>query len=417
VDTALEEDLDPPQFDYFRHQASLLLPGDRLILVVPSPTWLKRSPASETGARNIAADKLDIIMGLPAKEGRDVDIPLLVSGDLHYYARHQQRMGHGLRHYIVCGGGGAFGLGTLQVPHCIEVPGPQAAETSCSLQATFPDARESVGLRRGALKFPMQNPAFTAMLAAAQAIILWLLANSSPGWLGQLVRSETSFGELCALMARALETAATSPALLLWLLTLFLGFGAFASGGRPQHLTKWKAWAIGLLHGLLQLAGGFICIWIAAKMVGFLTGWGSDDPLRLVTRSIGNDWSTLLLAAPLTYFYCGFLFGLYLVAGHKLAGLHDQEVFSAQGIEGYKCFLRIHVAKDALTIYPVGLKKHVAHWRGAKGVEMATRSQGIFGKAQEVIVPQGAQRVVDPCEELRPNLIEEPIVIRRKAEG
>lgn len=414
VDMALEDDLDPPQYDYFREQAQQLESGDKLILSVPAPTWLKSGHVSSRSAtgRYLAGDKLDLIMGLARSETRNVDIPLVLTGDLHYYTRHVVKLRDGKRHYIVSGLGGAFGLGTLQVPPEITVHDKSGAPRTGTLVKTFPDTEASVKLRRGVLKFPVQNPAFTVALTTFQAITLWLLTAAAPNdWVNQLMNANLSFQGLCDLLGQAGEAALSAPALLLWLAILLLGFGAFANSGRPPGRPAWLAWLAGVLHGVLQIVGTFICIWLAAQAISQGLSLGGKDVWRWVTSGIGDDWATLIVAAAISYFYCGFLFGAYLFLAHKALKLHDQEVFSAQAIEDYKGFLRMRFTREGLTIYPIGIKKHVAEWKEAPGVVLRTLSTGVFSKVQEVTVPPECQRVMDPCEPLCAQLIEKPIFI------
>lgn len=415
LDMALEDDLDPPQIEYFRAQAQKLRSGDKLILVVPTPTWIKQDQVRAKGgnSRYFGSDKLDLIMKLPKEEGRDVDVPLVLTGDLHYYARHRAKIGEGTRDYLVCGGGGAFSLGTLQVPDEVRVRYPDGKRRKAKLAKLFPDRDESVKLRRRVLGFPFKNPAFTGVLTAIQAITIWLLGAGTPGWLDRLTDPRLGLSGLCRIVGEAAASAARSPGLLIWLLILLAGFGLYASrGGKPpKPRPAWWMWLAGLLHGLVQILGAFLCVWLAAQALGHLLVYGLGASWEAPGGSIGDDWATLLLAALIGYFYSGFVFGLYLLLAHKWLGLHDLEVFSAQAIEDYKCFLRMRVTARGLEIYPIGLRRHAPAWQAAPGASLRDVAKGVFGKIQAVIVPAGAQRVIDPCAPLAPELLEQPILI------
>jgi hypothetical protein len=418
LDMALEDDLDPPQYEYFRAQAQHLQPGDKLILSVPTPTWIKRDgiQAKSGTGRFIGGDKLDLIMKIPQQEKRDVDVPLVLTGDLHYYARHRADVDGGTRDYIVCGGGGAFGKGTLQVPDEVEVSGKDWSTHIAKLQTTFggkpalyPNREESVRLRRGVLRFPFQNPAFTGALIALQAITLWLLASATPGWLERLIVPGLGFSELCAIIARAGASLLSSPGLAIWVLILVAGFTVYAARGHPP-CPRWQAVLAGILHALLQIAGTFLVVWLAAQAIGNLFAGDAAGSVKAEIPA-WTKYATFLLAAALSYLYCGFLFGLYLLLAHKWLGLHDLETFSAQAIEGYKGFLRMQVSAKGLTIYPIGLRHHAADWRAAKGASLEDVEKGVYGKVQRITIPRGAQRGVDPCAPLEPHLIERPIFI------
>ena len=61
---------------------------------------------------------------------------------------------------------------------------------------------------------------------------------------------------------------------------------------------------------------------------------------------------------------CGAIaLGLYLVLALTLLGTHQTEVFSAIREEGYKNFLRLHIAPDgSLTVYALGIDRVVKDW-------------------------------------------------------
>lgn len=410
VDMALEDDLDPPQYDYFRAEAQKLKPGDKVILCVPAPSWIKSagydSELNKTQLR--MADKLDIIMNLARRKDHSVAVPVVLTGDLHYYARHRAVIDDTTRDYVVCGGGGAFGLGTLQTPPSLDVPNGKKDRARATLQASFPDAEQSIKLRRGVLRFPIKNPLFTLAVACAQLILLWLLSASPPHarpeipceeerqWIAHamcLPPDPSGLGDFLADTVRGL--ASLGP--LLWALAILLGFIGFACSGKPRGVSNGAAVGAGLVHGMIQIAGSMSIIWLAARLIAGLGGG----------NSAGDQWIAVLVAIIPLFLFCGFLFGAYLLLCHKFIGLHDQEVFSAQGIEGFKCFLRMRVSREGVTIYPIGLRQQARDWRAAGGVKLGepttTRS---MGKIQDVDVPEGCLRVLDPDQPLEPHLIE-----------
>src|SRR5690606_41946410 len=79
-------------------------------------------------------------------------------------------------------------------------------------------------------------------------------------------------------------------------------------------------------------------------------------------------WPLPLLVAVVVYLPVAGLAGSLLVAAYLLVasrfGINLNELFAAQGIEDYKSFLRLHIARDgSLTIYPVGTDRVCRHWR------------------------------------------------------
>lgn len=392
VDMALEDDLDPPQQEFFRQHSALLRKGDQVILCVPTPTWIhvvgKDVDLDRTQLR--MANKLEIIMELArGGAGCPTDVPLVLTGDSHYYARHETTIGGRPRHYIICGGGGAFGLGTLETPETLRVTEVNDEPVTAYCRKTFPDAAHSVALRRGVLRFPLMNWAFSTALAFVQLLLLWLIGGNA------LVSHEP-------LTYNNALLGITQPAPLFWLLLTLTGFMAFGASGRRNGEGPSVGSAAGFVHGLLQVVGSQLIVWAAGLIMG---AWPASAP-------IGTRWLAVLAASPLLYLYCGTLFGFYLFLVQFLLRLHDEEVYSSQGIEDYKSFLRIRIGPGGITVYPIGLERIARHWRPAGGVRTTNAGRSVsMARLHEVEVPQGCTRVFDPVVPLNPHLIEAPIFV------
>ena len=159
----------------------------------------------------------------------------------------------------------------------------------------------------------------------------------------------------------------------------------------------------GLVHGLLQLTCGITCCWVVARFVG---------------KVIPPDYLPFLLvftvaAGVVIFIVNGVLFGAYLLIGNLTCGMHEQEVFSCQSIEAYKCFLRICLDKDKATIYAIGLRQPTRGWKPAPGVRVkSTFVWPNLSREQVLELPEHTTRAYDPVQPLRPQLIEPPIQIR-----
>jgi hypothetical protein len=403
VDMALEDDLDPPQYEYFRRRSKELADGDQVILCVPTPIWLKQetSAAIHAEMEHRMATKLQIITELASGQkkesvqGQSQDrarAPVYLTGDLHHYAHYFSSEGEGA-HFVVCGGGGAYGLGTLELRRTVCVATAKESFVAAECQTLFPDRQTSQQLRRGAWKFPLHNTSFTVLLSCIQIINLWLvdvaLAKCGGKW-WERMGDEDFAGRLQGAMQYA-------PGSTLWLLLILVGFTVYALSGRAPGGPKGVAGVAGFAHGLTQVLGALVLVWLAIKLVALLE-----------LESGGLFFGvTLLIYLPLLFFFCGTLFGLYLVASHKFLHLHNEDVFSSQSIEDYKSFLRMKVTAEGLTIYPVGLKKIARKWRPAPDVQVKKES----AQVQSVTVREKFNRVFDPAEELAPHLIEAPIFI------
>lgn len=409
VDMALADDLDPPQLAYFRAAAEHLGPDDRVILCVPAPSWLARC---EDDA--LHTTKLQIMIDIAAGRHSAMErVPLILSGDLHYYARHEAELGEHKRQYITCGGGGAFTLGTGLTPEEVGQSAPGRTVMPARMKTSFPDVAQSSALRKGVLKFPRFNPGFSGLLSALQLVVLWLLsahawadpaAGEDHGWLAQSMARDFSLEGFGQQLCDAAILCVTSPGLTLLVAAIVAGFGSYGRSGAARGRSKLLATLAGALHGLAQIVLGIGIVWLVAQAIGrvelgpTLGAW--------VTAAIGG-----LILIPL----CGLLFGFYLFASHILARMHDMEVYSAQAIERFKSFLRMRISPEGLTIFPVGLVEPAHKWRFAPGVELVERTlvSPLGSIVYRLRVPVSGQRIFDPDEPLAPQLIEPPITIAR----
>jgi len=106
--------------------------------------------------------------------------------------------------------------------------------------------------------------------------------------------------------------------------------------------------ALGLAHAAAQLALAAI----------------APVALEVVFRGDGA-WLGLVAggAAMLVGFALGGVaFGLYLIVSHRRAPKHANEVLACQGIPDYKCWLRLRIDGDGVTIYPIGLRRTPRSW-------------------------------------------------------
>jgi hypothetical protein len=88
--------------------------------------------------------------------------------------------------------------------------------------------------------------------------------------------------------------------------------------------------------------------------------------------------------------------GMYLAVCCAWLRAHGNEAFSSMGLTRYKNFLRLHIDGDGvLTIYPIGLDRANSKWR----LDPENRDN------------EEASWLAPDSTELRPRLIESPIVI------
>jgi hypothetical protein len=161
--------------------------------------------------------------------------------------------------------------------------------------------------------------------------------------------------------------------LIIYVVAMVAAWNAFAhmdllKSGRP------RATLAGITHAVAHLGLGAAGTWAWHALP--LHDWA---------------WPLSLLAAVVIYgtvsgFAAAEVVALYLFTAGAL-GVNVEELFSAQGITGYKSFLRMHFAADGtLTIYPLGVAHAGRAWR-----------------------PEGDTLV--PAKPLRVHLIEQPFTV------
>lgn len=418
-DIQFQSDVDGPQNAYFTEQAQLLEPGDRIILCTPEPWWTKESNPKLRDPGKLRKQRENIEFLSKGIRERGAEVAVTIAGDLHHYVRYADA-GTG-RHYITCGGGGAFTYGTHFLPRSLD-----GEDRKLELQACFPDHRQSRRLRYGSFLFPFVNLGLTSILAAIQLIFLWCLQNNSLSatrerqqqieqpWIEFLSATPpTSWASVAGVGATAFELFLAGSFSFLLLVAFLLAMIWYARyGARPG--TSWLVWEPwGLLHGLLHVAAGLGLTWLASLVIGAAPG--------------AAEWLIgWMLFGVALWILSGVLFGAYLVAANVAYGGHDQEVYSGQGIEDWKSFLRLHITRDGLTIYPVGLRRTPRRWRLADHVReipghwsdrwrltrrLRDHLAAWFGRPQTdvVEVPRLGRRIYDPETPLEPELIENPI--------
>lgn len=373
LDIQFETYIDAPQLRYFRRIAQeQMRPGDEVVLCSAKPTWVGANTKHPESYAHLDFFERHIL----APAGAHVRVAL--SGDAHHYARYAEIDGD--RQKITAGGGGAYLSATHRLPEELELPpaastarGKTTPSTAYRLAATYPDPATSRGLRWGVGRLPFTNPGFWRLVTALHAwfalAVLWW-ARSTPTGLATELRDLT--------FPAAVARITTTPAASIVTALLLLGLIVFPKDPR----WRWRL-GLGLPHGLAHVLVAAAAITVASNALSAL-----PDALYL---------PAFVLAAGLV----GGLASCYVFAGYLLVadttGHNTNELFAAQRIQDHKCFLRLHVTEDALTLFPIGLRKVAHDWR----IRAGTSPEDCW------LEPDG--------DELEPHLIEEPIRLERKA--
>ncbi|WP_153040397.1 metallophosphoesterase [Actinoplanes sp. TFC3] len=348
--------IDDPQLLYFADAARSLGPDDRVILMTPSPTWVKAAQRPE------AYDAVDyFIRTILAPTGAHVR--LLVSGDLHHYARYTGAD----RDLITCGGGGAYLVATHNLPDQLSVPPRETLTRSASrsrdyqLVTTFPTKAESKRLSWGVFRnVPTRNPGFATMIGIIQTLTMLAMSGAAS--------QSGIFQRLFSIPLVIMMTLILTGAVL---------FAQPPSSGEPGHA---RHWILGMLHGFAQiaLAAGGTWLWLRLPF----HDWSWPGPLVVAAVLYGPVFA--ILGTQLLSLYL-------LVAG--TVDVNTNELFAGQSIEDAKSFLRLHIAPDGtLTVYAIGVDRICRQW--------TARPEGDADEAW-----------LEPAEELVGRLIEPPIVV------
>jgi len=315
--------LDDPQLDYFREAAKELRPGDKVIVSTPQPSWVE---ANEHAG---AYDTVDYFLrSVIAPTGAEV--ALMLTGDLHHYARYTEQS-DGDRQLITFGGGGAYLYGTHQLPTRITVPPADSIVRKASptreytLAKTYPSRARSRALGTGVFTLlPLRNPGFVALLGVLQTLLLLALDNAE-------------------------RRILTLPIFLIVVITF--GLTMFFAAGLSSGKRRLKHYLLGLSHGVAQAALGVagLELW---RLLPF-------DTLR---------WPLPALAAAAIYGPIAGLVATQVVALYLIIAAQFQvnlnELFAGMGIEGYKGFLRMHIRRDgSLELFAIGIDRVPRKWR------------------------------------------------------
>lgn len=382
TDFQLHSDLDQPQLDYFCVVAEQMKPGDRLILCTPEPSWVHVVDRSDT-FDNLAFFEREVVRRSGAV------VALTIAGDLHHYARYASRKDDEQR--ITAGGGGAYLYPTQGLPQAVALEHGDGASTHYDRKAVFPGTAESTSRRAGAVWAFRKNPGFSMVLAGFYALYAWILQSASrTAHLGRdcldfmncaakiPVRSVAGLPSVLGMFVDIVKHA---PLLMLLTIGVITALHTFcqADPGRSRKL-KW----LGVLHGVMHILLVVVLTWIFARV-------NAGTGTRTLGLEIESLWQMLLFALEMAVIggiLGGMLFGTFLLLGVNL-----NEAYSAQQIEDFRNFLRLHIdPAGVLTVYSVGIRR-AAKWKFRPNA------------------PAGQPRYEVDGEVPRPELIEEPIVI------
>lgn len=314
------------QVEYFKAVAKLLKERSAgakgieqsVILTISEPGWIKRETYRVPRPAD-SWDRLVMFLSQAFDSGEDKSwtstVRLIITGDKHYYARHESR---DRRHpaLITAGGGGAYLSSTLDVPATVNLnleplgfPGAAAPEsTEFSLARNddgepveWPSKVEAkrMGLQ-GLVRIPLLNPALIAMFSFLYGLFAFL---SITGW------RQPSFARPQRLVPTldVIDTGTASEVISTTLLGsvvtaggfAFMAFVVLAVGLHAASAAKRTGWLrgglFGLGHLLLHLVAMTFSVVLAVRMT-----WNAGD-LQLQWVLVALVVGVILMALPETW--------------------------------------------------------------------------------------------------------------------
>lgn len=393
VDSQMDDYIDQAQVDYFRQTAKDLEQGDRVILCVAAPSWIYAAEGNNALHRNLAFIENEIICEHGAH------LVLSLSGDLHHYAHYAaDNAADGIvRHKITCGGGGAFTHGTHHLPEKIDLveqgepreyklDRTNRPDESCEANV-LPGQRDSKSLLWKNLLFPLHHPWFAVLLGGFYLVYSLVLAHA--GLVSRLASVPVEFANTWNAFQFYITTTATHLAPLLFFLLLLVSGYAFAQPDWHSNpdIKRKRKFIGGLAHALMHLAVLVPLLW--------LTAHGSAINLPPLPPNWTSFFNFVVAVFVFGAVGGGLVFGIYLSASNLLAGFHRTEAFSAVRDANHKSFLRMHLDKDRLVIYPLGLQE----------IERAWKEDTEGGENRSWIQPLERKKLV-------PGIIDKPIELR-----
>ncbi|MFG1930976.1 hypothetical protein ACGFK1_10010 [Mycobacterium sp. NPDC048908] len=348
IDIQSDNYVDAAQIAYFKTAADKMTHNDALILCTAKPSWTAVRD-SEDAYRNLAFVERTLV-----PDG--VRTILMLSGDKHHYARYEavdDAVAAQRRMKVTAGGGGAFLSTTQKLDRWLEVPKPRGdadPETDDNerfqLACRYPSLNQSRRLNGHILALGLRNPWF--MVIPATMYVLLFIASVSrladqDNKIGLDVHHEP-WGFRDFLIS---GMGATTLAIVFVVAAITSAFYIV-----PKRVGVWTSRVMRGLAGIAQTACHVAAqAAIAMACVTFL------EPL--------TSWRLLLstlLVAVAGGVVGSLIFATFLFLVFTVFGWNSTEAFSAFRYSGYKNFLRMHVTKEAVTVYPIGIDNICTRW-------------------------------------------------------
>jgi len=343
LDIQLNSDIDYPQLQYFKEIAEYQIQEeDKIIIATAEPSWVYKS----FDQKNSSHDRFEffinnILLGKNSNyyggKNEKIQISAILTGDLHHYARYEEKDDQDrLRQLITAGGGGAF----MHLTHNLKDNIKTRDGKEATLRAAFPSKGESKLLSLKNLLFPFYSYTMLFFFGIFHALSTWVLHSH--------VENQNFLSEPATSLISLLYNLPIFPGIVILHLILFAGITLFTD--TSSGAGKWNYFAGGL-HGLFQVANFYVMTYLL-----------SGTLVSLLTKAIFSYYIGMIIFGGIT---SGIIFGIYLLLSVSFLNNHITEGSSSFRHKGYKNFLRIHISPKGVTIYPIGVKNVVKNWKKA----------------------------------------------------
>lgn len=375
VDIQLKGDIDEPQKAYFKKIAREdFKEGDKVIFCTAEPTWAYASMSDDFEAdsrlwyfiNKILKGADDDYFG---GKNKDLEVSTILTGDLHHYSRYETDIDDAGRkiQLITSGGGGAF----MHPTHMLGKEIRFKNGFNATLKEVFPSMKDSVKLCWLNLAFPIYNWSMCLFLGIFHLLTTWFLQSATQNPVGKSFMESAStlclgFSNLDDYIRLIIKSIAHSPSVLILNLLLFGGILLFTDTYTGKK--KWN-YIAGLGHSILQIGTLYGCIWLFSRL-----------NLHYMSLPVDGLRQVLLFSIEMVVFgglLSGIFFGLYLLVSILVFKSHPTEASSSFKYEGYKNFLRLHLTKESLNIYAIGLKTVYKDWKNV-GTPEKPKFEGNF---------------------------------------
>jgi hypothetical protein len=361
TDVQLADNMDQPQFDYFKHIAAHMPENSNVILCSAEPGWLYMDTNRNSW------EIMEYAAGIAMNAGRGHTIPVLLSGDTHHYSRY---IGKDDRQYVTSGGGGAFLHPTHQLEQDVSV--------------IFVNHRE--GLKLGTMPDPKHPQKTTAAAYPSFSTSRWLTLRNPffafTNWDFSLLMGGIYF------LFAVLISLRDQPDVYALIAAIF-GASLIGYTFKQEVSKKFKIWSSAAVHAAAHV---LVLIYAARYAIAFNNthfAWSGE------WWEVWKGFGLLALEmVPVGFFAGSTLFGLNMLITCLFFRMNRNDAFSSLRIGAYNNFLRFRLTEDGFDMYAVGLER------------VPSRSDWIANKKHDKNKPNPEIPVFVPTKDLAPHLVE-----------